>query len=249
MRIVYGINPVREAVAAERGGRGSIEKILLAEGRGGAAREIISAAGAAGIRVEKVPAEELKKLTGTPKHQGVVAILSGGFSYRTIEDLIKGWKKSGEPAFFLILDSVQDPRNLGSLIRTAYAAGVHGVVIPRDRSAEVTPTVVKASAGATEHAPIARETNIVRVVNILKENNVWVAAVEADAPETIYTTDLTGDIAVVIGSEGAGIRRLVRESCDFSVSIPMARKFNSLNAAQAGAVTLFEVRRQRLAEG
>jgi 23S rRNA (guanosine2251-2'-O)-methyltransferase len=162
-----------------------------------------------------------------------------------LDDLIQAWKKSKRPAFFLILDSIQDPQNLGSLIRTAEAAGAHGVVIPKDRASEITPTVVKASAGATAHVSIAMVTNLVNAISTLKDEGVWVAAIEADASQSIYNTDFKSDTAVVIGSEGAGIRRLVKKTCDFSVAIPMSGKVNSLNAAQAGAVTMFEILRQR----
>lgn len=246
MRVLYGINPVAEALASEPG---DIKKILVADTRTGrGAREIVDRAGRLGVAVERVPARELEKAAGTAKHQGVAAVLSGGFRYRTVEDLVEAWKESGERAFFLILDSIQDPQNLGSLVRAAHAAGVHGIVVPKDRAAEVTPTVVKASAGATEHMLIARETNIVRAITVLKDHGVWTAAVEAGEGESVFEADLAGDMAVVIGSEGQGIRRLVKKNCDFSVYIPMAREFNSLNAAQAGAITLFEMVRQRRAK-
>jgi 23S rRNA (guanosine2251-2'-O)-methyltransferase len=155
-------------------------------------------------------------------------------------------QKSMSLAFFLVLDSIQDPQNMGSLVRTAHAAGVHGVIVPKDRQSSVTATVVKASAGATEHIPIARVTNLAQTLERLKKENVWVLAVETGCKEDIFTSELKRDLAIVIGSEGKGIRRLVRERCDFCVTIPMAGKVNSLNAAQAGAVALFEARRQRL---
>ncbi len=241
MRIVYGTNPVLEALKA-----GGVEKVIVASGKSNrAATGVIRAAKEASAVVARASAAELDRLAGTSAHQGVVAFISGGFAYRDIEELIAAWKKSGEPALFLVLDSIQDPQNLGSLVRTACAAGVHGVVIPKDRASEVTPVVAKASAGATEHVMIAREVNIARAIERLKRENVWVAAIEAGCPGSIYSTDLAGDIAIVVGSEGRGIRRLVRESCDFCLSIPMAGRLNSLNAAQAGAVAMFEARRQR----
>lgn len=242
MRVVYGVNPVAEAL---RSSSDKIEKIMLGPERGGKpVFDIIKAAEEKNIAVERTTPEELQRLSGTPKNQGVVAFLYGEFRYSDIEDLIGIWKNSGGPAFFLILDSIQDPQNLGSLIRAANAAGVHGVIIPKDRACEVTPTAVKASAGATEHTPVAMVVNLSRAIERLKEEGVWAAGVETGG-EDIYKSDLDRDLALVIGSEGKGIRRLVKEACDFIVTIPMAGKINSLNAAQAGAIAMFEAKRQR----
>ena len=243
MRTIYGINPVTEAIRAGK----NIDHVIVSGARNDkTAAAIMKAATDADIEVRRAPEEELRRLTKTDKHQGVAAVLAEEFRYSGFEDLIQAWKDSGEQAFFLILDSIQDPQNLGSLVRTANAAGVHGVIIPKDRASEVTSTVVKTSAGATEVTPIARETNLTRAIERLKEEGVWVAAVEGGCAETVYSADLDRDIAIVIGSEGRGIRRLVKESCDFCVSIPMYGEISSLNAAQAGAVALFETRRQRL---
>ena len=243
MRIIYGINPVAEALRAGSG----VEKVLVSRERKDRSVEaVIRAAQSLGVPVEMTDRAGIERLAGIGKHQGVAAVITGEFEYKDIEDLISVWKSSREPAFFLILDSIQDPQNLGSLVRTGCAAGVHGIIIPKDRASSVTPTVVKASAGATAHTPIARETNLVRVIERLKEAGVWITAVEAGCPKDIYSIDLATDIAIVIGSEGRGIRRLVRESCDLCAKIPMAGKLNSMNAAQAGAVAMFEVRRQRL---
>ena len=243
MRTIYGINPVTEAIRAGK----NIDHVIVSGARNDkTAAAIMKAATDADIEVRRAPEEELRRLTKTDKHQGVAAVLAEEFRYSGFEDLIQAWKDSGDQAFFLILDSIQDPQNLGSLVRTANAAGVHGVIIPKDRASEVTSTVVKTSAGATEVTPIARETNLTRAIERLKEEGVWVAAVEGGCAETVYSADLDRDIAIVIGSEGRGIRRLVKESCDFCVSIPMYGEISSLNAAQAGAVALFETRRQRL---
>ncbi len=243
MRIVYGVNPVLEAL---RGG-GAVDKVMVSSERADrAARDVVEAAKARKVEVARASKEELDRLCGTAVHQGVAAFLAGEFAYRDIDGLIAAWKGSGQAAFFLVLDSIQDPQNFGSLVRTAHAAGVHGIIIPKDRAAEVTPAVVKASAGATEHTLIAREVNLVRAVERLKDENVWVAGIEAGCEESIYEADLDRDLAIVVGSEGKGIRRLVRESCDFCLSIPMNGVLNSLNAAQAGAVAMFEARRQRL---
>ncbi|CAG1066143.1 23S rRNA (guanosine-2'-O-)-methyltransferase RlmB [uncultured bacterium] len=243
MRTIYGINPVTEALRAGK----NIDRVVVSDTRADkAVASIIKAAADRGIEVKRAPDEELKRISKTEKHQGVAAVIAEDFKYRDLEDLIAAWKESGDQAFFLILDSIQDPQNLGSLVRTANAAGVHGIVIPKDRASEVTATVVKTSAGATEVTPIARETNITRAIERLKEEGVWVAAIEAGCRDTVYSADLDRDLALVIGSEGRGIRRLVRENCDFCVSIPMYGEISSLNAAQAGAVAMFEARRQRL---
>ena len=241
--MIYGVNPVLEAIKASPA---AISGIMLSTGRTGAASaEIVNAARAHGIRMERAEQRELDRIAGTPKHQGVVAYIEGEFPYADLDDLIKAWRKSRTPAFFLILDSIQDPQNLGSLLRAADAAGVHGVVIPKDRATGVTPAVVKASAGAAAHVPVAMVTNLVAALKTLKDEGVWTAAVEADATESIHAADLKSDTAIVIGGEAGGIRRLVREACDYSVSIPMKGHVNSLNAAQAGAITMFEVLRQR----
>ncbi len=259
MRIIYGINPVSEALKAGPKGITAIEKIIISAGRTDArVNAIIKTAEAKAVAVQRISPDELDSLTGTIKHQGVAAVFITDFKYRSIEDIISSWKARGGPAFLLLLDSIQDPQNLGSLIRAANAAGVHGIIIPSDRACDVTPAVVKASAGATSHAMIARETNLTRAIKRLKEENIWVAAIEADCKEDLFHADLRGSIALVIGSEGKGIRRLVRETCDFGVSIPMAggaegaspagtdARVNSLNAAQAGAIAMFETLRQRL---
>ncbi len=242
MRIIYGVNPVAEALRSQSGG---IERIIFSESRQ-VPPGLMDAAKKKGVEIRKVPRHELDRLAGTDAHQGIAAMVRGEFGYKELEELLKAWKESGRRAFFLILDSIQDPQNLGSLIRAADAAGVHGVIIPKDRACEVTPAVVKASAGATEHARIAREVNISRAIERLKEAHVWVVGIEAGGTRDIYSTDLDMDIAIVVGSEGRGIRRLVKERCDMCVSIPMAGRLNSLNAAQAGAIAMFEAGRQRL---
>lgn len=245
MRIVYGINPVTEALKS----KAPVIKVLISKARADRpVFEIEKLAGSRGIETIRVQQEELERTAGTPRHQGVVAIYAAEFRYREIEDIIDVWKKSGESAFILVLDSIQDPQNFGSLIRAAVAAGVHGIIIPKDRACEVTPAVAKASAGATEHAVIAREVNISRAIEMLKQENVWIAGIEAEGAQTIYKADFDRDLAIVIGSEGKGIRRLVKEHCDFIVSIPMSGRINSLNAAQAGAIAIFEARRQRLSK-
>ncbi|MBI5235641.1 MAG: 23S rRNA (guanosine(2251)-2'-O)-methyltransferase RlmB [Deltaproteobacteria bacterium] len=243
MRTIYGVNPVMEALAA---GAKGIERILVSQGRSDkAAQDILKAASMARIHCLRVNQDELTALAKGGVHQGVVAIMRSGFAYVSLDALIDAWKGSGKRALFLVLDSVQDPHNLGSLVRASECAGAHGVIIPKDRACEVTATVGKTSAGAIEHVPIAREVNISSAIKQLKEAGVWVAGVDALGRQDIYKTDLNIDVALVIGGEGKGIRRLVLENCDFTVSIPMAGAINSLNAAQAGTIALFEALRQR----
>ncbi len=224
----------------------SIEKILLSSARKDkAAARVTDAARVGGIRLERVGAGEIERLAGTGKHQGVAAVMAGPYAYADLDGLVSVWKRSGERAFFLVLDSVQDPHNLGSLVRAATVAGAHGVIIPKHRASQVTPAVTKASAGATAHMPIAQVTNIAKALEALKKEGVWVYGLEADAEAEIYGADLTADAALVVGGESGGIRKLVRERCDFLVSIPMAGTLDSLNAAQAGTVAMFELNRRR----
>ncbi len=241
MRIIYGVNPVAEALKARAS---DVEEVLLSSRR--RRRTIEDEARRRKVKVRIVDPRTMDRLAGTTKHQGVAAVLKGGYRYLDLEDLIDAWKGSNEPAFILILDSIEDPGNMGTLIRSAHAAGVHGVILPKNRSSSITPSVVKASSGATEYTPVARVVNLRRTIDRLKEEGVWVVAVEAGSDKNIYDADLTGDLALVIGSEGRGIRRLVKQGCDLSLEIPMAGKLSSLNAAQAGSIALFEARRQRL---
>ena len=242
-RVIYGVNPVIEAI---RAAPASVERILLSSARKDkAAANILDAASAGNIEVARVSAREIDALAGTGKHQGVAAVMAAQFAYADIDGLVSAWRASGQPAFFLILDSVQDPQNLGSLVRGAAGAGVHGVIISKHRASPVTPAVEKVSAGATAQTRIAAVTNITRAIELLKNEGVWIYGLGSEAAGDIYSTDLTGDAALVIGGESKGLTRLVRERCDHLISIPMAGGFDSLNAAQAGVVAMFELRRQR----
>ncbi len=242
-RIIYGVNPVIEALGSAPG---SIERILLSSGRKDkAATNVVAAAGACNVEVVRVAKKEIDSFTGSGKHQGVAAVMAAEFTYVDLDALISGWRASGERAFFLILDSVQDPGNLGSLIRGGAGAGVHGVIISKHRAASVTPVVEKVSAGATAHTPIAIVTNITGAIEALKKEGVWIYGLAPDSRTDIYSTDLTGHAALVVGGEDKGLKRLVRERCDQLVKIPMAGSVDSLNAAQAGVVAMFELRRQR----
>ena len=238
---IYGRNPVREVM---RAGRRRIHKIQLAEGvvERGLLVEINDLARASGIRIKRVPRTSLDRKHSN--HQGVVAIVDP-FEYGSVEEMLELASERGEPPWILLLDMIQDPQNLGTLLRTAEAVGVHGVVIPARRSASVTPAVVSASSGASEHMIIARG-NLADSIERLKKADLWVAGLE-DAPEaTIYwDADLKGPLGLVVGGEGSGMRRRVRESCDFLLRIPMRGEIESLNASVAGAIALYAILERR----
>jgi 23S rRNA (guanosine2251-2'-O)-methyltransferase len=243
MRIVYGVNPVRELLRA--GGEGLAE-LWLADGgaRGPALGDLERLGRAAGAKVRHAPRPKLDRLAGTDHHQGVVAVVAD-FRYAELEDLLSAAQASGRPALLVVLDGVEDPHNLGAIIRSAHALGAHGVVIPRDRAVGVTPAVAKASAGAIERCPVARVTNVSKALEALKEAGVWSVALAADAEKPLSALDLRGPTALVLGSEGEGIRSLVRRTCDLAASIPMMGDFESLSVSASAAVALYETARQR----
>ena len=243
--LIMGRNAVREAV---RSGR-SIDKILVTKEIDGSLREIINLARDNNIRVDSVVREKLDELCmpfghgqKTGNHQGIVAMVPG-VEYCEIADILNFAKEKGEKPFIIILDGIEDPHNLGSIIRSAVCAGAHGIIIPRRRAVSVTAAACKASAGAVEYAHIARVANIANAIARLKDEGLWIAG--ADMSGTAMTSArMEGALALVIGSEGDGIGRLVKEKCDFLVSIPMFGEIDSLNAAVAAAVLMFEKRRQ-----
>lgn len=241
-RYIYGRHPVSEALRADRG---DITKILIAEGTGQRLADVLDAAVAAGIRIEETSKRAIDNLVGSVAHQGIVAAITA-FEYSNLEGILA----AAAPAapLVLALDQVQDPHNLGSLTRSAFALGAHGIVFPKDRSCEVTPTVVKASAGATAHLPIAQVTNLGRALSQLKDAGLWVVGTAADADKSLPELDLTGPTVLVIGSEGAGMRKMIAQACDFRVRIPMVGALGSLNAAVAGSICLYEAARQRAAK-
>jgi 23S rRNA (guanosine2251-2'-O)-methyltransferase len=243
MRIVYGVNPVRELLRA--GGEGLAE-LWLAEGgaRGAALGDLERLGRAAGAKVRHAPRPKLDRLAGTDHHQGIVAVVAD-FRYAELEDLVAAAEASGRPALLVVLDGVEDPHNLGAIIRSAHALGAHGVAIPRDRAVGVTPAVAKASAGAIERCPVARVTNVSKALEALKEAGVWSVALAADAEQPLSTIDLRGPIALVLGSEGEGLRPLVRRTCDLAARIPMMGDFESLSVSASAAVALYETARQR----
>ena len=240
-RVVYGVHPVREALRA-----GRVQALFLAEGESGPAlKEILDAARSANVQPTQHLRAQLDALAHGGVHQGVVAVV-GEYNYAQLDELVHVARRAGEPPLLLVLDSVQDPQNLGALVRTAHVAGAHGVVIPKDRAVGVTPTVVKAAAGATEHVRIATVVNVARALEELKEHEVWIAgAVAAGGSKAPWEVDFTVPIAVVLGAEGKGIRPLVLRGCDLLVKIPMFGKVASLNVGAAGAMLLYEVVRQR----
>lgn len=243
---IWGRNPVLETLHANR----RIKRILLAEGQRDAAplAAIIHEAEQRHIPIESVPRNRLDQLSHGAVHQGCLAVVEER-NYATLNDILAHAAGKQEPPFLLILDAIQDVNNLGSLLRTAEAAGIHGVILPEHRAAEVNATVVKTSAGATEHLLIAQETNLTRTIERLKQQNIWVVGLAGEA-KTLYTqANLTGPLALVVGNEGKGISRLVREHCDILIRLPMHGHINSLNAAIAGSIAVYEALRQREARG
>jgi 23S rRNA (guanosine2251-2'-O)-methyltransferase len=239
--LVYGLHAVGAVI--ERSPERLLE-LWMAEPRQDArARSLRERAQAAGIRVQTVSSDSLAKLAGDVAHQGAVAAVRPLKAWDE-HDLLGAISELDAP-LLLVLDGVTDPHNLGACLRTADAAGAHAVVLPRDRAAAVDGVVRKVAAGAAEFVPVATVTNLARALDMLKERNVWVVGTDGDAPETLYGADLNRPLALVLGAEGGGMRRLTRERCDFLVRIPMAGQVESLNVSVAAGIALFEARRQR----
>lgn len=252
MSQIYGLSPVLEALRAKRR---TIHKILIAAGSNPARlNELTDAARSAGISVEKRERRALDELTRNANHQGVVALVAeahksskspsgkGASGYVEAEKILDSL---GEPPFLVLLDGIEDPHNLGAILRSCEGAGVDGVFIPEHRAAGLNETVAKTSAGAVEYVRVARVTNLVRLIEELKERGIWVVGVEGGTEVSYNEFDFNVPLALVMGSEGKGVRRLVREKCDAMVSIPMRGQVNSLNVSVATGVVLFEVLRQR----
>src|ERR1700694_1715340 len=239
---IWGRNPILETLHSPR----QVKRILLAEGQREAVAlaAILQEAERLHIPTETVPRFKLDQLSHGAVHQGCVAVVEAR-TYASIDEILAHAERKQEPPFLLILDAIQDVNNLGSLLRTAEAAGVHGIVLPEHRAAEVNATVVKTSAGATEHLLIAQETNLTRTIDFLKKQNVWVIGLVGEAKTAYDKADLTGALALVVGNEAKGISRLVREHCDLLITLPMRGSVNSLNAAVAGSIALYEALRQR----
>ncbi len=235
-----GRNVVLEAL---RSGR-DMEKLLVQKGNvEGTIRRIVAQAKEKGVVIQETSRQKLDELSQTKNHQGVIALVSA-HHYTELEDILAAAREKGEDPFLLLLDGITDPHNLGAILRTAECAGVHGVVIPKRRSVGLNATVGKTSAGAVEYVPVARVTNIVKTMEYLKQERLWIACADMDGLDH-FDTNMKGPIALVIGSEGNGVSRLVRENCDFTASIPMYGKISSLNASVAAALLMYEVVRQR----
>jgi 23S rRNA (guanosine2251-2'-O)-methyltransferase len=242
MRTIYGLHPVRELV---RAGAEGISELWIAEGsRGREVAHLERLARAGGAKVRAAPRAKLDRLAGTERHQGVVAIVAD-YRYRDVDDLLALARDRGEPPLLIVLDGIEDPQNLGAIVRSAHALGAHGVIVPKDRAAGVTAAVAKASAGAVEHCPIARVTNVAQSIESLKGSGIWSVAMAPDGDRALADVDLAGPTALVIGNEGEGIRPLVRRTCDYIAQIPMAGKVASLNAAASASIALYEAARQR----
>ncbi len=238
---LYGVHPISEAL---RAGRRRVARLwLLPAGKGQDRRaELEALARRGGVPVESAPRDRLDRLAGTPEHQGAVAEVDA-YPYEDEAELLRRLGNLGEPPLLLALDGIQDPRNLGALVRGANIAGAHGVIIPKDRAAELTPAAAKASAGAVEHTSVARVTNLVRTLTDLKKAGLWVVGASAEGSTPLTWLRGGEPMVLVIGAEGRGLRPLVRKTCDLEVAIPVRGAIASLNAAMAGAILLHEARR------
>lgn len=238
--VLFGRNSVMEALKGNR----EIDKILVQKGeKEGSVIKIISNAKSKGIVVQEVEKAKLDELTGREKHQGVVAYVAA-HEYVSVDEILKEAEEKGEPPFVLILDNIQDPHNLGAIIRTAHNAGVHGIIIPKRRAVGLTGTVSKSSAGALEYMKVAKVSNIVQTIRELKERGLWIACADMDG-KTLYEENLTGPIGIVVGSEGEGVSKLTRDNCDYIISVPMYGQVTSLNASVAASLMVYEIVRQR----
>jgi len=240
---IAGKHPVMEALRAGR----NINKIWIADGGNRhVTQPIIAEAKKLGIVVQFADKRKLDQMVQDVPHQGVVA-QAAAYRYAEVDELIAAAEAKGEEPLLLVLDEIEDPHNLGSILRTAECTGVHGVIIPKRRSASLTPTVSKTSAGAVEYVPVARVTNLAQTIDKLKERGIWVAGTDVNDAEEVYRANFNLPLAIVIGNEGKGIGRLIREKCDFLVKLPMHGRLNSLNASVAAGVLMYEAVRQRLA--
>lgn len=238
---IEGRNAVLEAIRADK----TIDRLFVLRGnQDGPIRTIIDKAKKLDTIINFVAKERLDQISLTGKHQGVIAY-AAAYEYAQVEDILEAAKEKGEPPFILLLDSIEDPHNLGAIIRTAHQAGAHGIIIPKRRAVGLTATVAKTSAGAINYLPVAKVTNISVTIEELKKEGIWFACADMDG-EMMYNVDLKGPIGLVIGSEGEGVGRLIKEKCDFVVKIPMYGQVDSLNASVAAGILSYEIVRQRL---
>ena len=237
--LILGRNPVMEAIKNNE----TISKIVTLKGGQGSVKKIIGLAKDNNIMIQYADRVAMDRMCDGQNHQGIIAVASA-FEYCEVEDILEKAKEKGQEPFIVILDGIEDPHNLGAIIRTAEIAGVHGIIIPKRRACEVTETVIRASAGAVEYMMVAKTSNIVQSMEKLKKQGVWIAACDMGG-EPYYQGNMTGGFALVVGGEGKGVSRLVREKCDFALTIPMQGQINSLNASNAAAVILTEAMLQR----
>jgi 23S rRNA (guanosine2251-2'-O)-methyltransferase len=242
VRPLFGRNPVLELLRS--GGRRVEEIAILSEGRGPALHELLGLAKRQGVKISYRTRDQLNAMAGDPHHQGVVARVAGA-SYASLADILEMPAARGEAPFFLALDQVQDPRNLGAVLRTAEATGAHGVVVPKHHAAGLTSAAAKSAMGAADLVPVARETNLVQALEVFKKEGIWTIGAVPDGGKPPWETDLVGPLCLVLGGEGEGLRPLVARSCDLLVSLPMRGKLASLNVSAAAAVLCYEVLRQR----
>jgi 23S rRNA (guanosine2251-2'-O)-methyltransferase len=238
--LIFGVNPVKESL---RGSRGAFNLYVQINATDHRVENIIKLAEGRGVAVHRREKIDLTKMCASSHHQGI-ALEVEPFRYADLDDLLQSVTNSGAPGFLLVLDGIQDPHNLGALIRSAACAGVGGVVIPKDRACGVTAAVEKASAGAVETIPVAQVTNIAQTLEAIKKGGYWVYGLAGEASDSLFATKFSGSIALVIGGEGEGIRPLVRKQCDVIMSIPQYGGVSSLNASVAGGVAMFEVARK-----
>lgn len=238
---IEGRNPVMEAFRAGK----TIDRLFVLDGcQDGPIKSILREAKKGDTIITFVKKERLDQLSDTGKHQGVIAY-AAAYEYAEVEDILKIAEEKGEPPFIILLDNIEDPHNLGAIIRTANQAGAHGIIIPKRRAVGLTATAVKTSAGAVNYTPVAKVTNLATTIEELKEKGLWFVCADMDG-ESMYKLDLKGPIGLVIGSEGEGVGRLVKEKCDFVAKIPMFGNIDSLNASVAMGILSYEIVRQRL---
>ena len=238
---IEGRNAVLESLKSGK----PVDKLLVQEGAGeGSVNTILREAKKAGVVIEYVTKERLDAISKTGRHQGVIASCAA-YEYAEVEDILAAAKEKNEDPFIVVLDGIEDPHNLGAIIRTAHQAGAHGIIIPKRRAVGLTATVAKTSAGAINYLPVAKVTNISQTIEELKKEGIWFACADMDG-EVMYRANLKGPIGIVIGNEGEGVSRLVKEKCDFTVSIPMKGQIDSLNASVAAGVLAYEIVRQRM---
>jgi len=239
--MIEGRNPVLEAIQSGR----AINKLMVANGqKEGSIKKIIAKAKDKGIVISYVDRQKINGLSQSDNHQGVIAFVAA-YDYKELDDLLNEVEAKEESPFFIILDEINDPHNLGSIMRTADAVGAHGIIIPKRRAVGLTPVVAKTSAGAIEYVPVCRVTNLARTIDTLKERNIWIAGADMTGEQTHFQANFKGAIALVMGNEGQGLSRLVKEKCDFLVNIPMIGKVSSLNASVAASVIMYEIFKQR----